>query len=663
MGDDAASAGEDDITGSSSPVQGTDRPSSSPVDEALDDGDGSPHSSKAGKPQSEPSWPRDMLQLIYKKLDQKGGLMWMNREGDTPLSRVRDEREIELRRKHLEKLQKNYGRVSEGYGEMTMGSVSKMFEYLQGLGEWARIGKDSSFIDIGSGFGKVVFHAKLQCGVKIAHGIEYVSVRVSAADELKAEFFPDIGRSRELDFELADATTRANFDHYTHIYMYDRIFYEDTYVKLCPKLEASSFRILISYREPSFLHKHGLIHIDLIHKISMRSTGKQNFTAYIYRKRLASRKAIAAAKAAWLAKHRPEPPPRPISAARRPPVPPTATRIRAADILQRARARPVVHVTHPHAGGSAAPRRPFSGVSVAAASESRRRAQLAAAAAARRAQVAAARARAAAAAAATKKKMRREKPSEPQPRRKPRRISASFLGEVDEEWARQPRHKAGSRLERLALDAGAGAPPTWVDVASLPGRSAADFLLWELYSSPSVLAAALGDKRAPSAPPTGASWADAILLCGDESGDDEEGGAGAPAGPRRPPRPHPAPPREPGFGPRPAAPPPVFGAGLAPRRPPRPEAVRGQRGAGRGPGAGGWESGESGDEALPEGLLAFHDWGEDDGEGAGPRHADAGLGSQALRSRLPACLQRALWSGRDREPAAAAAAAASGVPP
>lgn len=49
--------------------------------------------------------------------------------------------------------------------------------------EELRLNKDSTFVDIGSGFGKVVFHAKLHSRVKQSVGIEYVKNRHDVAEE------------------------------------------------------------------------------------------------------------------------------------------------------------------------------------------------------------------------------------------------------------------------------------------------------------------------------------------------------------------------------------------------------------------------------------------------------------------------------------------------
>lgn len=86
---------------------------------------------------------------------------------------------------------------SEGYGEATMASVAKMGVLLQNLRQlvlqdlcpfihWGLLwdlGPHSSFLDIGSGYGKVVMHLRLAVGMRKAVGVECVGSRVQIANK------------------------------------------------------------------------------------------------------------------------------------------------------------------------------------------------------------------------------------------------------------------------------------------------------------------------------------------------------------------------------------------------------------------------------------------------------------------------------------------------
>ena len=119
---------------------------------------------------------------------------------------------------------------SEGYGEMTEGSVERMLLFLKNLDDHPEVARlkeverltkerknpptkntkntgppdpdpdpepatrnltpSSSFIDVGSGYGKVVLHAKLSARVNRAVGIEYVpQVRLGAFPNQAARCF------------------------------------------------------------------------------------------------------------------------------------------------------------------------------------------------------------------------------------------------------------------------------------------------------------------------------------------------------------------------------------------------------------------------------------------------------------------------------------------
>ena len=122
---------------------------------------------------------------------------------------------------------------SEGYGEMTEGSIERLLGFLRELATGAtlaaplpcatpekgarsvgsegdaasaladrwNLGPSSGFIDVGSGYGKVVLHGKLSgVGVGEAVGVEYVPRRASLAAAAKREL-----ESGKLGFVTAEA--------------------------------------------------------------------------------------------------------------------------------------------------------------------------------------------------------------------------------------------------------------------------------------------------------------------------------------------------------------------------------------------------------------------------------------------------------------------------
>jgi hypothetical protein len=215
---------------------------------------------------------------------------------------------------------------SEGYGEMTEGSIERLLIFLKSITaktlavplpisthpeeelksratsceaqnlasepdpSW-NLTRFSSFIDIGSGYGKVVLHAKLSARVQSAVGIEYVASRAAMASETIKELTSR--RQSFLNnetqtllrsgcrFELGDATKYGTFD-FSHVYMYDKVFSERTTSLLAKQLNQSSYRVLVSYQRVEVWRRLGLQNIAEIAALTMRTTGGQNFRAYVY---------------------------------------------------------------------------------------------------------------------------------------------------------------------------------------------------------------------------------------------------------------------------------------------------------------------------------------------------------------------------------------------
>ncbi|KAK3282446.1 hypothetical protein CYMTET_9816 [Cymbomonas tetramitiformis] len=186
--------------------------------------------------------------------------------------------------------------VSEGYGEMTCGSVERLFEMME---QKADLGdSNASLVDIGSGYGKVVFHAVLGKRVGTATGIECVPSRHLKAQEVLDEL-EDIGTSLSgkvmetgglptkgsISFELADVTKSKEIPH-THIYMYDKIFKFPTMEGIARLLTNSpNWKYLATYHRPYEWEEAGL-NEDLreVANTKMATTGHQNFTCWVYRR-------------------------------------------------------------------------------------------------------------------------------------------------------------------------------------------------------------------------------------------------------------------------------------------------------------------------------------------------------------------------------------------
>ena len=144
----------------------------------------------------------------------------------------------------------------------------------------------SSFLDIGSGFGKTVFHTKVAINVKESVGIEYLPMRYNKSVELLQKFKRTLSLSNKMSgvsFQQGDATLIKSFN-YSHIYCYDYVFSPSTHKKLIPILDKSPCKILVCYSNMDKLKKYGLMNFTEIGKLNVSTTGKQRFTVHIYMK-------------------------------------------------------------------------------------------------------------------------------------------------------------------------------------------------------------------------------------------------------------------------------------------------------------------------------------------------------------------------------------------
>eukprot|EP00658_Telonema_sp_P-2_P059930 TRINITY_DN49003_c0_g1_i3.p1 TRINITY_DN49003_c0_g1~~TRINITY_DN49003_c0_g1_i3.p1 ORF type:complete len:447 (-),score=109.73 TRINITY_DN49003_c0_g1_i3:219-1559(-) len=237
---------------------------------------------------------------------------------------------------------------SEGYGEVTQGSVTRLVYVLKNLREllldklprqngsvlddaWDLAGQNATFLDIGSGYGKVIFHVQHLCGIASCVGIECVFSRDEIAnaclDTLRKD--PEIIRTKKgekgspekeneedlengedvtlgetgqiqkraaspaqpaqlklegIQFKLGDAAgTKYTEGHdFTHIYIFDRVFSRATLRGLAKVLNMSPFRVMISSKHWRVWWGIGLLKIQPVGKIRVYTTGKECITMFIY---------------------------------------------------------------------------------------------------------------------------------------------------------------------------------------------------------------------------------------------------------------------------------------------------------------------------------------------------------------------------------------------
>mmetsp|Transcript_28686 Transcript_28686/g.67254 ORF Transcript_28686/g.67254 Transcript_28686/m.67254 type:complete len:92 (-) Transcript_28686:148-423(-) len=79
-----------------------------------------------------------------------------------------------------------------------------------------------------------------------------------------------------------DATASAELLAATHVYAFDRVFSQGTLGALASSLSHCAFFVLVSFRTQKEWWSAGLCLVQPVAKLKMRTTGKENVTAYVY---------------------------------------------------------------------------------------------------------------------------------------------------------------------------------------------------------------------------------------------------------------------------------------------------------------------------------------------------------------------------------------------
>lgn len=189
-------------------------------------------------------------------------------------------------------------RTSEGYGEATCATAERLLRvlarltyYVPAMGGWTglwNLDADATFLDIGSGYGKVVLHAKLHTGCRSAVGVECVAKRAEISTLALQGLYGELDRAklandllRGVFFEAADATAMPILN-YSHVYIFDRVFSTVTLIALAKVLSRSPFYVMVSSKKPQVWWDCGLSKIQPVGKMRFVTTGRERCTVFIY---------------------------------------------------------------------------------------------------------------------------------------------------------------------------------------------------------------------------------------------------------------------------------------------------------------------------------------------------------------------------------------------
>ena len=168
-----------------------------------------------------------------------------------------------------------------GYAEIRLDSVRELFRALE-------LKPGASFLDIGSGFGKIVMHAAIEHGVD-AKGVEYHAKRVETSRKIQAVMRQRLGPmapaalSDPMLFEEADATTWRRTLDFDTIFSYDLLFRPETVRQIDRVLARSAIRYYVDCVPPE-KHTFGRA-FELVRPIVLINDGGERHKFYIYAKR------------------------------------------------------------------------------------------------------------------------------------------------------------------------------------------------------------------------------------------------------------------------------------------------------------------------------------------------------------------------------------------
>lgn len=179
---------------------------------------------------------------------------------------------------------------SSGYGELTLQGFDKLLTRMRELSierEDASLDSRSGFLDIGSGFGKCVFHASLAGTFALCCGMEIVELRheKALASFEKIKQLLDAVDWTRTEFLNQDVTALESIPKkFTHLYCFDRVFDDETRRNLARVYARSDFKILVCCTSPKKWRALGHEPALLGKVPKVGTTGAEHYTFYFYSK-------------------------------------------------------------------------------------------------------------------------------------------------------------------------------------------------------------------------------------------------------------------------------------------------------------------------------------------------------------------------------------------
>lgn len=153
----------------------------------------------------------------------------------------------------------------------------------------------STFIDIGSGYGRPTLHAAARSNAKCV-GIEYLQYRHQQALEIKQHLLAQYGHHSSSESLANVLFLRGDFTQYvplihtaSHVYSFNRVFSQASIPQFVSILSTSPNLLMLVCNTPPSYFQESDAPLSLIHQFpAALAKGKQHFTFYIYIRTLSS---------------------------------------------------------------------------------------------------------------------------------------------------------------------------------------------------------------------------------------------------------------------------------------------------------------------------------------------------------------------------------------
>lgn len=237
---------------------------------------------------------------MHKTVDDYTKHLW---GADTDIDNLSRKRESKPRKKDpsatsSSDVSSNPHKVSLCYGEPTAHSFIKIFNIMcmgSLLPQEHRLTNSSILVDLGSGYGRFVFAAKILCNVAQSIGIEYSPTRHDYAtkchDMIKTKQTSgnetvdiNVEGVELLQGDLCSETYKLTLSKCTHFYAFDARFSADTMNAMCQLLNEIPFKLFCSFNKTQYLKRHGLQNFKQVTQRSLKAVGGQSFTCRFYAK-------------------------------------------------------------------------------------------------------------------------------------------------------------------------------------------------------------------------------------------------------------------------------------------------------------------------------------------------------------------------------------------